>query len=87
MSVTAGEFDQQATQMLEAAQQGSVWGKVVGVLSSYDAYQHQQGQKGKALAESFSGQHSAADLDDAFDAELAAIRQQSREGHRMLDWE
>lgn len=76
ITVTAREFNQQASQMLEAAQQGPVfithWGKVVGVLSSYDAYQQQQG---KTLAESFSGQHPAADLDDAFDAELAAIRQ------------
>lgn len=91
ITVTAREFDQQAIQMLEAPQQGPVfitrWGKVVGVLCSYDAYQQQQGQKGKTLAESFSGQHPAADLDEAFDAELAPIRQQSRLGHRTLDWE
>ncbi|MDO5057571.1 MAG: type II toxin-antitoxin system Phd/YefM family antitoxin [Lautropia sp.] len=77
--VTAREFNQQASRMLEAARQGPVFitrrGKIVGVLSSYDAYQQQQA---RTLAESFSGQHPAADLDDAFDAELSAIRQQSR---------
>ncbi|MDO4683737.1 MAG: hypothetical protein Q4B17_13250 [Lautropia sp.] len=82
ITVTTREFNQQASQMLEMSQREPVfitrWGKVVSVLSSYDAYQQ---QAGKTLAESFGSEHPSGELDssveEALEAELSAIRRQS----------
>ncbi|RMW95393.1 type II toxin-antitoxin system Phd/YefM family antitoxin [Allofranklinella schreckenbergeri] len=86
ITVTCREFNQKASQMLQLSQQEPVfitkWGKIVGVLSSYQAYQQREAQ---SLAEAFASGHAAGDLDDALDADLARIRQQSAR-QRPNDW-
>lgn len=91
ITVTTREFNQQASQMLEISQREPVfitrWGKVVSVLSSYDAYQN---QSGKTLAESFGASlpedKQDIDSDDMLDIELERIRKQSQLPPRNIDW-
>ncbi|PAT40898.1 prevent-host-death family protein [Vandammella animalimorsus] len=89
ITVSTREFNQKASQMLQLSQHEPVfitkWGKIVGVLSSYEQYRQQEG---KSLADAFASGHEAGALggalNEAFDDLLAGIRQHSskmRETH------
>ncbi|WP_343293489.1 type II toxin-antitoxin system Phd/YefM family antitoxin [Vandammella animalimorsus] len=86
ITVSTREFNQKASQMLQLSQHEPVfitkWGKIVGVLSSYEQYRQQEG---KSLADAFASGHEAGALSVAFDDLLAGIRQHSSKV-RETDW-